>query len=221
MKKAMCGIMLLLLLTVRVAAAEQGNITVCLRSSRETVSGAQIVVYPVGKVGEDGTLVLHDPFPEGSISRAVWTEPETAQMLWEYSCDHALSGESCRTDEMGKAVFPDLQEGVYLLGQVAAAEGYQAFSPFLVVLPAKTGGKINWNVQAFPKITPEESPKTWDPAALFPALLLGAGSLCLSARLWQRRKNDRPHFRAEVGARLFRGNGCICAALCAIIPQTK
>lgn len=184
----MWGIVLVLLLAMNISATEQGSITLSLCTSQETVSGARIVLYSVGKLSEDGTLLLSDPFPTGSMPREVWSAPETAQMLWKYSYDQGLNGRSCLTDENGNAVFADLQDGVYLLGQAEAAGGYQAFLPFLVRLPVEIGGESNRNVQAKPKITPEESPKTADGIAVLPAFLLGCAGIGMNILLYRSRK---------------------------------
>ena len=85
-------------------------------------------------------------------------------------------GISVPVQEVSGAEFTGLEEGLYLVKQVETAEGFSAFSPFLVSVPEGD----SWEVTARPKaINAGEAPKTGD----HPAPIIGAMGLGLSAAI--------------------------------------
>lgn len=63
----------------------------------------------------------------------------------------------------GTAGFSGLEEGIYLVVQTKAANGYEMFSPFLVSLPMRENGQWKYQVEAMPKIEVSVSGKPETP----------------------------------------------------------
>lgn len=63
----------------------------------------------------------------------------------------------------GMAGFSGLEEGIYLVVQTKAANGYEMFSPFLVSLPMRENGQWKYQVEAMPKIEVSVSGKPETP----------------------------------------------------------
>ena len=61
------------------------------------------------------------------------------------------------------AGFSGLAEGIYLVVQTKAANGYEMFSPFLVSLPMRENGQWKYQVEAMPKIEVSVSGKPETP----------------------------------------------------------
>lgn len=125
--------LLLLILPLRAFAAETGSITL------HVPSGGTVTLYRVA----DLDLV---PTPEFSGCDIALT-PAAARSL----ADHArnLPGNTRTLD----ACFEDLDEGVYLLVQNRAGEGYTPFSPFLISIPTQIADAVYYHVDATPKVS--------------------------------------------------------------------
>lgn len=125
--------LLLLLIPFRASAAETGSITL------HVPSGGTATLYRVA----DLELV---PTPDFSGCDIALT-PAAAQALADHARD--LPGDTRPLD----ACFEDLDEGVYLLVQQRAGEGYTPFSPFLISIPTRIGDSVYYHVDATPKVS--------------------------------------------------------------------
>jgi uncharacterized surface anchored protein len=128
---------MLLLLPVEAQALERnGSIAVTVLYESTAVPGGEMTLYPVGS----------SAIPIGEGDDWEKNAQEMAQELAAYVSDY--DGTTQTLDSQGRTVFRHLDEGVYLLVQTKAAEGYLAANPFLVTLSAGE------SVVAYPKIQP-------------------------------------------------------------------
>lgn len=109
------------------------------------------------KVGApvSGGYVLGQEFGGGIITKKDVASRSLAQWL----CEHVeYEGWTLPANDQAVAEFRNLEEGLYLVVQNGAADGYYPFLPFLVELPCEG----QWNVLARPKMEPYsvESPLT-------------------------------------------------------------
>lgn len=158
------------------AAVETGSITVDWGCSSGSAT-----LYKVG-TPISGGYMLRQEFGGGIISREDAGSRTLAQWLSEQT---EYEGWTLPANEQGMAEFPRLEEGLYLLVQHQAADGYYPFGAFLVELPYEG----QWYLQARPKMEefPTEQPRTGQGAEPIPGvigvLLSGGGLLlCLARR---------------------------------------
>jgi len=152
------------------ASQGQGEIRVSLDYGEEAVNRGTVVLRYVAEPLE-GNYRLPEVLGGGIIRREESLSPELAQWL----SLRAGQEETVRLlDADGCAVFSGLKEGLYLLIQTDAPEGYACAEPCLIPLPLDG----QWQVQANPKtsVLLTESPKTGQ----HPIPLIGAMGLVLS-----------------------------------------
>lgn len=157
MKRNILLCLLVLLLAVPVTASDQtGTITVNMLTGETFITEGEVTAYFVGTV----------PFRYESETLSEQNAEDLAQELAEHLEDYA--GTTRKIDDTGRAVFSDLEPGVYLLIQDQTE--YEAFSPFLVTL------KAGETVETYPKIeiteepesTPTQTPTTSTPSTAEP-----------------------------------------------------
>lgn len=129
------------------SAAETGSILV------ETTGGT-VALYRVGEINGQA-FVLDEGYGGGLLTLEEILSPNLARWL----LGQAKSGTIKAPDICGKALFSDLEPGLYLLSQRTAPPGSNPFAPIL--LPIPWDGEI-WDVS----IAPDEQyqmPITGDP----------------------------------------------------------
>lgn len=178
-----CILMVLFLLCgmkiTAAAAVETGSITVDWGCSTGSVT-----LYKVGSPISGGYMLRRE-FGGGIITDRDVSSEALAQWLWEHA---EYEGWILPADERGRAEYQRLEEGLYLLVQNRAADGYYPFSPFLVELPYEG----QWHLQANPKMEqyPTEQPRTGQGLEPIPGILgvifSGAG---LAVCFFKRSKN--------------------------------
>lgn len=138
------------------AATQTGSIRVDLR-----FDSGSVTLYKVGSPISGGYM-LRQEFGGGIISKKDVSSGVLAQWLEEQT---ESEGWTLPADEQGYADFSRLEEGLYLLVQTQAANGYYPFQPFLVELPYEG----QWHIQANPKMEeyPTEQPQTGQSMAPF------------------------------------------------------
>lgn len=158
-------------LTLPVEAAEdRGRILIALDYGDTPVNRGTVVLHYVAEpAGEDYRLT--EILGGGIVKKEDALSAELAQWLGERT---GQSGTAQFLDADGSTEFSGLEEGLYLLTQTEAPEGYACVQPFLIPIPMNG----QWEVLAYPKNTVllTESPKTGQ----HPAPLLGAMGLILS-----------------------------------------
>lgn len=148
-----------------VAAVQTGSITV----SWGTDSGS-VTLYRVG-TPISGGFMLRQEFGGGIISDWDVSSHALAQWLYEQA---EYEGWTIQANELGEAEFPRLEQGLYLLVQERAPEGYYPFLPFLVALPYEG----QWHLRAEPKMEkyPGEQPRTGEDGSIYAAAVTMAVS---------------------------------------------
>lgn len=152
------------------AASDRGSISITMRKENgDPLPGGELTIYYVAIPAQRGADWYYDPvngFKEiKDLDLTVLTD-ETAQTLSDYTKTHSNKVKSKKAnigttgDYKGKVFFntdltdnkTGLRQGLYLVVQTKAANGYQKINPFLVTIPFD--GKLN--VDATPKSAPAE-----------------------------------------------------------------
>ena len=138
-----------------------GAITASMRFDGAVVSGGTLTLYRVGEVREnDGSysFAATGRFAESGVD---FTNVESAALATElanFAAEKNLAGITQNIGSTGKVVFGDLEAGLYLMVQDAAAEGYNKAAPFLVSMPMLENGVYVYEVDASPKVELEKAP---------------------------------------------------------------
>lgn len=148
--------------TVGMAAENTGSISIMYSGQNQEggkilLSGAEFVLYQVGTM-QDGEWVLSEEFGDSGVSLRDDTASgrrEQAEKLWDYSVEMNIQGTVKKTDASGKAMFNNLSEGLYLLGQtrelVYGEQEVFGSTPFLISIPTDIDGKTTHQVTIEPK----------------------------------------------------------------------
>lgn len=165
------------------AAEGTGSIRVLLLREEAPVGGTVALSY-VGHPAEGGYR-LEEAFGGGMVRQEDAHSPYLAQWLGEMAGSDAAVRE---LDGDGYAAFDGLEEGLYLLVQQEAQEGYSCVKPFLMELPYEG----QWNLTAYPK-TQEltfASPATGQhPAPILGAMGMVLAGLGLAVCIGRRKKD--------------------------------
>lgn len=173
-------------------AAVRGSLELHLDAGELPVLNGAVTLYPVGIHSEAGFRML-DKYGGGMLRQEDMSSENLARWLAELASD----GRTLLLDVDGRAVFSNLEEGVYLVKQTERMDGFYPFRPFLVALPS--GGR--WELLEEPGILPiaPEPPRTGQD----PETLLAAAAMVLSGTglilcwIWDRRKKQRDKFRLK------------------------
>ncbi len=171
-------------LAMPVSAAEQGSVSVCLNVGDLAVYNGAFSVYRVGVKVSDGYRITED-FGGGFVRQQNALSPHLAQWLSENS---GAPERTLLLDADGNAVFSHLGEGLYLVAQTEATDGFYPIQPFLLEMPSGSRWEYPVNLEPLPRIAP--SPETGEDGQLYLGLLgmgLSAAGLALC-----RKKNHRP-----------------------------
>ncbi len=156
----------------------QGSITVTMRAGTKVVSGGELTAYRVGRVADDGdynysflpTGVFTDWGEDFGDLNSAEQSAKTAKSLADYVKKQKITGVKKTIGKDGKATFPDLEQGLYLLVQTKAASGYSAVNPFLVSVPYLKNGVYVYEVDATSKtgLVPQPSTTPGKPGEKLP-----------------------------------------------------
>ncbi len=137
-----------------------GSIEVTLKSedTGEGIPGGSMTLYRAGYVYEDDgnySFRLTTAF-EGSGCSLDELNAELAKALADYAEDQEIEGRTNTIGSDGRVIFTDLEDGLYLLVQTEAAEGYYSVNPFVVSLPLydEESHTYKYEVDATPKTEP-------------------------------------------------------------------
>lgn len=149
----LCLTLLLTLIPANVYASkvydynERGSITVQLHDLGTPVEGTKFAIYQVGAVTTESqlTFALTSEFAASGVDlnalNSAADQKSASQTLAEMLPSSALEERAVGSD--GKAVFANLDHGVYLLYQTDTAE-YGTVTPFLIFLPHMNEGHDSW-----------------------------------------------------------------------------
>lgn len=199
MKKHMISAMLALSLVFGIPLAasahpvpdmtRKGSVTVSMTYQNKPVSGGTLALYKVGEVHEDDGNFSFVPVREIKSLISEYKDiqsPELAGTLSKYAEQKKITAlKTVTVGEDGKAVFSNLDLGLYMVIQTAAASGYKKTSPFLVSVPYLDKGEYVYDVKSTPKNDlkreTEKTPKPTEP----PSQPSGGGrKLPQSGQLW-------------------------------------
>lgn len=135
MKKVFVWFMAALLLSGHVLAAGSGSIQVFMKKDGHIVSGGTLSLYPIH-------MDFTDP-----------TAPAAVEKMVEYVKEHSPLGQTKPVGEDGSVLFHGLGEGLWLVMQEEAAQGYVPINPFCVSLEGE-----GQEVTAWPKIQYDDDP---------------------------------------------------------------
>lgn len=124
---------------VAAAAETRGSVQVRLDAGDMPVINGAVTLYQVGIKVEEGYRIT-EAFGGGIVRQQDRNSEKLAQWLAE-SAD--ASGMQLLLDADGKAVFSELEEGLYLLAQTERIDGFYPIYPVLLTIP---DGEI-WDVQ--------------------------------------------------------------------------
>lgn len=149
----MLALMLLYIFPVTVYAYEppdesqKGSVTVEMKD----VTGGSLAIYQVGVIRTEDNLSFYaktesmEAFPDSydDIHSAVLAENIAA-----YIADHHVEPNAVAANTDGKAIFANLDLGLYLIVQTEASEGYEPLKPFLISVPMEKNGQYQYDVSA-------------------------------------------------------------------------
>ena len=142
----------------------KGSISVTLLDGTTAVSGGSLTLYKVGNVKEDNgnyTFEIADEYKASGVTFENLGTEQAVQDLAEYAKKNSTQWMTEKVDKYGKAVFSDLEIGLYLIVQEEAANGYMPVNPFFVTVPMVEGEGYVYDVDASPKVVPpEKAPET-------------------------------------------------------------
>lgn len=137
-----------------------GEISVTMKEDGKTVPGGSLTLYRVGEVVEndgDYAFALVEELDNTGIVLNDLQSASLAEKLAKEVKDSKLTGATQTIDGNGKAVFEELELGLYLAVQNKAASGYEKADPFLITLPMYDGEAYQYEVDASPKVQLEQA----------------------------------------------------------------
>lgn len=131
-----------------------GTIEVTMGSGEDAVPGGTLTIYRVGDIVEDDgnySFRLNELFAQSGLALTDVQSRELAEGLADYAAANSYGGVTQEIDENGHVVFA-VEQGLYLLVQQEAAEGYCTINPFLISVPNMKNGVYVYEVDASPKV---------------------------------------------------------------------
>ncbi len=132
-------------------AGRRGTITVNMVYDGRAVPGGVLTAYRVGQIHESNgdysfikTAEVED-LPESFDELGA---AELAEKVADYVRAHGVPAYQTAENTGGKAVFRDVETGLYLIEQTRASDGFEPLGPFLISLPMNEGGHYQYEVTA-------------------------------------------------------------------------
>ena len=148
------------------------QLTVALRDDGAALPGAQLSIHRIASVGADGKLKVLAPFDKYNVKLDTGSESAMdgiADTLGAYVLrDQLAPAASCTSNDGGNAVFPDLQQGLYLvMGQRYVHNGrVYTIQPSLVQLPLWNAAGEAWIYDVVTNAKHESRPDEPQPAPI-------------------------------------------------------
>lgn len=184
----LCGLLLLGLTVSAYAEPTNGSlkVTILETSTGKGIRGATVSIYPVARV--DGVqYVLNDIFSKSGFdvstigTMSASESAAAAARLLAFVKEAAIAPASTRiTNEAGVVQFGTLPLGLYLVMELSPA-GHTNIAPFLITVPQRINGELEYNVDAAPKTGTSASIPTIPPTR--PTIPVGPG-LPQTGQLW-------------------------------------
>lgn len=139
--------------------SRRGSVRVTMREGDTVVGGGSLTIYHVGDVMEENGnygFAATEEFAGCKESLSENLSAELAQALAQYVEENKTAGITKTIGKDGQVVFSELEQGLYLLLQRKAADGYKQVTPFLVSVPFYEEGTYVYDVDASPKVELEK-----------------------------------------------------------------
>ncbi len=146
--------------------SRKGSITVEMVYDGKAVTGGTLSTYYVGSVREEDGNYSFVKTPDMEAFPGDYASPDAPQLAADIAAfvkKNALPGCARAKNRNGKAVFPILDLGLYLIMQTEASEGFEPISPFLVSVPMNENGRYVYDVTAEGKFQLHQKPKPTEP----------------------------------------------------------
>lgn len=137
----------------------RGTVKIIMKdhSTGEDIKGGEFAIYQVATIRQedaDLSYELTGTFVESKKDLTTLDNPGLAEDLVKFAEIPNAKAEP----KDGSVIFTDLEQGLYLVVQTKASEGYLPAKSFLVSVPVKDGEEWVYDVDATPKteIEPEE-----------------------------------------------------------------
>lgn len=191
---------------------KKGTVTVEMKYDGTAVQGGTLTAYKVGEVKEDDgnySFVKTAAMEGFAGSYEDIGSAELAEAVAAFVEQEKISACATAENENGKAVFSDMELGLYLIVQTTKSDGYEAMNAFLVSVPMNEDGCYVYEVNAEGKFqltkepTPTTPDKPKDPTLPqtgqlnWPVPLLAVLGMCLFAAGWALRFGRRKDSYAE------------------------
>lgn len=171
-----------------------GSITVEMIYNGKPVSGGTLTAYRVGQIVNDDenySFGKTDAMAGFTGNYDDMGSADLARDVAAYVRRHNISDSAAARNVNGKAVFSDLELGLYLVVQTENSSGYETLNPFLIALPMNEDGHYVYQVNAEGKFELTKKPdKPWEPTLPqtgqlnWPVPLLTVLGLCLFSAGW-------------------------------------
>ena len=192
--------------------SRKGTITVEMKYNGNDVPGGALTAYRVGEVQEnngDYSFVKTAGMEGFNGSYENIGSADLAEAVADFVTQQKLPAYAAAKNENGKAVFSDMEPGLYLIVQTEKSDGYEAMNSFLVSVPMNEDGHYVYEVSAEGKFQLAQEPKPTTPdkpkdptlpqtgQLNWPVPMLAVMGLCLFAVGWMLRFGRRKDGYAE------------------------
>ena len=148
--------LIILMMIACIMPINANSISVELQDSVDELSkeNVEFNVVQVAKL-VDGFYVLNEEFQDLDVDFNTELLAEEVEAICTKLSGYSMVGQTLVTDEEGKAVLEDVEEGLYFIDPVNINE-YERMSPMLVSVPEWDGDTLNYDVVMYPKHRPFE-----------------------------------------------------------------
>lgn len=148
--------LIMLMMIACIMPINANSISVELQDSVDELSkeNVEFNVVQVAKL-VDGFYVLNEEFQDLDVDFNTELLAEEVEAICTKLSGYSMVGQTLVTDEEGKAVLEDVEEGLYFIDPVNINE-YERMSPMLVSVPEWDGDTLNYDVLMYPKHRPFE-----------------------------------------------------------------
>lgn len=129
----------------------KGSITVEMKYGEKAVAGGSLTAYRIGQVkSSDGNYCFEKTNDMKAFNGSYEdiASPELAENAAAFVKSNKINEYAVANNQNGKAVFGNLDLGLYLIVQTKASDGYEPLKPFLVSIPMNEDGQYIYDVNA-------------------------------------------------------------------------
>ena len=187
---------------VRVSAAEEhgqgqkGSLSVVMqnRKTNTKIPGGEVVLYQVAEITSKETEIQYE-FTNGFENCGLKLDNLEDELLAEKlkaEIGASTVGVAQTIGADGMAGFSGLEEGIYLVVQTKAANGYEMFSPFLVSLPMRENGQWKYQVSTPKTVSSGKNLRLpYTGQLIWPVPVMAIAGMLLFAVGWSLRKDKK------------------------------